>query len=189
MIKNLVEASRSVRTFRPNTEISEDALLALIDIARKCPAAMNLQTLKYKLVTKKEERDALLGITRWATSLKVKLPPKDHEPAAYIVICHDKSIAEERPIFMIDVGIVSQTMLLAAKEIGLGGCLIGSASGEAIKSTLSLPENISPKLILALGIPAENIVLEDAEDGCVTYYRDEDNTHHVPKRKLEDIII
>ena len=189
MIKKLVEASRSVRSFRPNTEISEDALLELVDIARKCPAAMNLQPLKYRFVTTKEEKSALLGITRWATSLSIKLPPEEHEPAAYIVICHDKSIAEEKPIFMIDVGIVSQTMLLAAKEIGLGGCLIGSASGEAIKNTLGLDENIAPKLILALGIPAEKAVLEDEEDGRVSYYRDEENIHHVPKRKLKDIII
>ena len=189
MIKKLVEASRSVRSFRPNTEISEEALIELVDVARKCPAAMNLQPLKYRLVTKKEERDALLGITRWATSLSIKLPPDDHEPAAYIVICHDKNIAEEKPIFMIDVGIVSQTMLLAAKEIGLGGCLIGSAAGETIRETLLLPENIAPKLILALGIPAEKAVLEEEANGNVAYYRDGDNVHHVPKRKLKDIII
>ena len=36
---------------------------------------------------------------------------------------------------------------------------------------------------------AEKAVLEDEEDGRVSYYRDEENIHHVPKRKLKDIII
>ena len=189
MLNDLLVKCRSFRSFDPDKKIPEELLLKFIDNARISAATRNLQPLKYRFVTKKEERDALLGITRWATSLSIKLPPEDHEPAAYIVICHDKNIVEEKPIFMIDVGIVSQTMLLAAKEIGLGGCLIGSASGEAIKETLALPENIAPKLILALGIPAEKAILEDEEDGRVSYYRDEANTHHVPKRKLKDIII
>ena len=189
MFKDLVYASRSVRSFKPDTDISEDTLKAFVDIARKTPAAMNMQPLKYRLVTLESERASLMSITRWATNLKIKLPPAGHEPSAFIVICHDKRIAEERPIFMIDVGISAQTILLAAREAGIGGCLIGSATGDAISGALGLEEHLTPKLIVALGIPDEAPVLEDETDGSVTYYRDTDNVHHVPKRKLEDIII
>ena len=189
MLNQLIESARSTRSFKPDVQISMETLEALVDTARKAPAAMNLQPLKYKLVTAEEEKKALMGITRWATSLSVKLPPEGHEPSAFIVICHDKDIAEERPIFMIDVGIVSEVMILAAKELGLDCCLIGSATGDAIKNALSLHESIAPKLILALGVSDERAVLENATDGNVGYYRDEANTHHVPKRRLEDIII
>lgn len=189
MFKDLVTESRSVRCFKPDTDISADTLEELIDIARKTPAAMNLQTLKYKLITDRDERQEMMSITRWASNLSIKLPPKDHEPSAFIIVCHDRSIAEERPIFMIDVGIASQTILLAARERGLGGCLIGSATGETISQTFALPENLAPKLVIGIGVPDEIAVLEDAENGKVGYYRDENNTHHVPKRKLEDIII
>ena len=50
MLKELVEKSRSYRSFKPNTNIEESVLLELVDIARKCPAAMNTQPLKYRLI-------------------------------------------------------------------------------------------------------------------------------------------
>ena len=45
-------------------------------------------------------------------------------------------------------------------------------------------------LIVAFGKPAEKIVLTAVgEDGNTNYYRDENDVHYVPKRKLEDIIL
>jgi len=45
-------------------------------------------------------------------------------------------------------------------------------------------------LVIALGRPKENVVLEDTgSDGNIEYYRDKDGNHHVPKRPLNDIII
>lgn len=53
-----------------------------------------------------------------------------------------------------------------------------------------MPEHLSPVLIVALGKPKEEIVLTEAVEGDdVKYYRDENDVHYVPKRKLEDIII
>ena len=78
--------------------------------------------------------------------------------------------------------------MLAATERGLGGCIIGSATEEAMSRVLRLPENIVPKLILALGVPDEKVELTEAEDGDTSYYR-ENGVHYAPKRKLEDIII
>ena len=166
MLKELVTESRSVRSFRQD-RIPEETLRELVGVARLCPAAMNLQPLKYHLITEPEECRRLLAITHWAGSLSIKLPPAGHEPVAYIVVCHDTSIAPEKPIFMIDVGIVSQTLMLAARERGLGGCIIGSASEENIRQTLALPAGIVPKLILALGVPDEEIRLVEAKDGEV----------------------
>ncbi len=88
------------------------------------------------------------------------------------------------------MGIVAQTILLAATEKGLGGCMIGNFKKEELKSFLQLPSNIEPQLVVAIGKPAENIVLTSVkEDGKTAYYRDEDGTHYVPKRSLEDILL
>ena len=90
---------------------------------------------------------------------------------------------------MIDVGIVAQTVMLCAAEDGFGGCIIGSAKADRVSDAIGLDKNLVPKLILALGRPDETVVLTEAEDKNVNYYRDENNIHYAPKRKLEDIVI
>ena len=117
------------------------------------------------------------------------MPPEGHEPSGFIVICHDRSIAEQRPIFQIDVGIVAQTIMLGARERGFGGCIIGSADPSAVSETLGLSSHLVPALILGLGTPDEQVVLTDAKDGEVKYYRDGNNVHYVPKRPLDELII
>lgn len=190
MFKELVKKTRSYRTFKSGAQVSHETLLDIVDTARQTSAAMNAQPIKYRLVESAEEKEALLAITRWAGRLSQKLPPKDHEPSAYIVVCLDTSVSPEKPIFLYDVGICVQTIMLAAAEKGLGACIIGSATERAMCDTLKLPENIVPKLIVALGEPDEEVVLLDAESGAdVGYYRDENNVHYVPKRRLEDVII
>ena len=189
MLKELVESSRSKRTFVSGEAIPDSLLLDWIDTARKCPAARNLQPLKYKIISTPEECARLQPLTFWAGSLKIKLPPENKEPTAFIVICHDTDIAPEAPIFMIDVGIVAQTIMLRAAEDGFGGCIIGSAKADKVSDLLGLDKNLVPKLILALGRPDETVVLTDAENGDVNYYRHENNVHYAPKRTLDDIII
>ncbi len=189
MIKDLVKSSRSRRSFRPNVEISRDVLIELIDTARYCPATRNLQVLKYRLVTDKKELSDLLSITYWAGSLGIKLPPEDHEPSAYIVICHDTTLAPTSHLYSVDVGICAQTIMLAAAEMKLGGCMIGSATAAKIRETLNIEEHLEPQLILALGLPDDSIELVKAIDGKVKYYRDENNVHYVPKRPIDEIII
>ena len=189
MIIDTVKASRSQRSFVPDRKIPHDLLVEFCNTARLCPAAMNAQPLKYKIIDDREGVEKLLSVTRWASSLDKKLPPKGHEPAAFITICHDVSVAPRKPIFMIDVGIVAQTIMLTACEQGYGGCIIGSANEQVLAEVLSLSENLEPVLLLGLGVPEEEVVLTEAEDGQTKYYRDENDVHFVPKRPLDEIII
>ena len=189
MLKEIVERTRSYRSFLPGAEISEETLLDMVDTARKCSAAMNVQPLKYRLVIDADEKRELLAITRWAARLGIKLPPEGHEPAAYIVICHDEEITPFKPIFMYDIGICTQTLMLAAAEKGIGGCIIGSAAEEGMSNVLGLPKTIGPKLIIALGIPDEKVVLTEAKDKDTAYYRDAEGVHYAPKRPLDEVVI
>ena len=86
-----------------------------------------------------------------------------------------------------DVGIAAQTILLAASSIALGGCMIGSFD-KSVSKALSLPEYLSPSLIVALGVPDEEIITEDRVSS-VDYYRDENGVHHVPKRTKDELIV
>jgi nitroreductase len=85
------------------------------------------------------------------------------------------------------MGIVAQSMLLAATEMGLGGICIGAFDHAEIKEALALP--YEPLLVIAIGRPAERIELVECNEGdSLTYYR-EGNTHYVPKIKVDDLII
>ena len=88
-----------------------------------------------------------------------------------------------------DVGIMAQTILLAAAEMGLGGCMIGSIKRKELKETLSLSEEHDIMLVIALGKPVEKVVIEDAVGGEIKYWRDEERVHHVPKRPISELII
>lgn len=189
MLKELVEKNRSHREFKAGADIPSELIEQWILNANRCPAAMNLQALKYKIITDKDRVAELLPLTRWAASLDKKLPPEGHGPTAFIVMCHDTSIAPLKPIFMIDVGICAQTIMLSAAEADLGGCIIGSASPDTLRSKLGLPDCLEPVLVLGLGVPEDKVVLTVADNGNTKYYRDAENIHYVPKRPLEEIII
>ncbi len=189
MLNDLLKRSRSYRSFDPTVKLSEEQLLEFIDNARISSATMNLQPLKYRLVTSETEVAQVLSLTRWAAALDVKLPPVGHGPAAFIVVCHDTLVTPFNPIFLKDVGICSEIIMLSAAEKGYGGCMIGSADPHRVSEVLGLADNLLPQLVLALGKPDEKVILEDSENDDVKYYRDEVNTHHAPKRRLEDIII
>ena len=107
------------------------------------------------------------------------------------MICLDKSIAPNETAFLRDIGIAAQTILLAAAEKDLGGCMIGNFNRAALKELLKLPETVEPNLVVAIGKPAEEVVLtEVGADGNTRYYRDETGTvHYVHKRSLKDILL
>ena len=189
-VKDLIKQSRSYRSFDPCAPITRQQLIDFVECARFSPSSRTLQALKFRLVTNADECSAVLSHTRWAGLLAdLKIPPKGHEPTAYIVICIDRSITESIAMFQRDVGICAQSILLAATEAGFGGCMIGSFAADGVQRTLELPEHLSPQLVIGLGKPDETVELIDMpQNGSVAYYR-ENGVHFVPKRPLKDWII
>lgn len=191
MLKDLVIANRSYRGFDESYRFTKEQLTEYVDMTRFTASSVNAQPLKYHIAYEKEEVDTIQKMTRWARALpQMTLPHDNMHPTGFIIICQDLDISDNLARYQKDIGIVAQTVLLAAAEEGLGGCMIGNFTPSEVKSTLDFPENIQPVLIVALGKPAEKIVITEIENGeSIKYYRDENDVHYVPKRKLEDIII
>ncbi len=189
MLKDLIIASRSYRSFDRSVRPTRQALAEMVEHARLCPCAMNLQVCKFRLVTAEEEILSLASATRWAARLQDrKLPPIGHEPTAFVVICLDETLGQDSPAHQKDVGIYAQSILLSAAEQGLGGCMLASFEPARLCEILALPAHLSPQLVLAIGRPDETVCLVEPTDGDVGYYREGD-THCVPKRPLEELII
>ena len=191
MLKDLVLKNRSYRGFDESVRISRETLEGFVDCARLCPSSVNKQPLKYFLAWEPEEVEKVQGLTKWARALpEMVLPHPGKRPTGFVVICQDKGIDENLSRYQKDVGIVAQTMLLAAVEQGLGGCMIGNFQAGEVMEVLGLPEEIRPLLSVAFGKPAEEIHLVDVpEDGNTNYYRDENDVHYVPKRTLADELL
>jgi len=187
MIKDIIKQSRSYRRFDGNVKITRDTLQSLVDLARFSPSMRNQQALKFLLSCDKKTNNLIFPTLAWAGALKDWPGPGDGErPSAYIVVVGDTKISRD---FGPDYGIVAQSILLGATEMGLGGCMIGSIKKDALKKSLLLDERFQILLVIALGKPNERIVLEDIKEGNVRYYRDKDSCHHVPKRTLKELII
>ncbi|NRZ40683.1 nitroreductase [Clostridium beijerinckii] len=81
-------------------------------------------------------------------------------------------------------------MLLGAVENNLGGCIIGNIDRKNLREELNLDEKFEIALVVALGYPKEEVVIENInESGDVKYWRDDKQVHHVPKRTLDDLIL
>lgn len=191
MLKDLVLKNRSYRGFDESRKIGREELVELVEYARLCPSSINKQPFKYRLVFEKKEVEALRKIVKWARGLPDMVLPHDGmHPTAFVVVCLDKNTGETVERYQKDVGIVSQTILLAAVEKELGGCMIGNFSPNAVTEALDLGEDMAPVIVLALGKPMEEVILTEVEIGdSIAYYRDEHDVHYVPKRKLSDILL
>ena len=191
MFRDLVIKNRSYRGYNEERKISREELLELIDLTRYAASSVNAQPLKYYPACEKEDLDRIQPLTGWAKALpQEKLPHEGMCPTAFIIICQDTDINPNLGRYLKDCGIVAQTILLGAVEKGLGGIMIGSFNPDRVKEALNLADNLHPLLIVALGEPKEEIVIKEIENGeSIKYYRDENDVHYVPKRKLKDIII
>jgi len=187
MLKDLVPKTRSVRRFYEEAPVPLATLREMVDLARQCASTRNAQPLRYVLCTSRTLNARIFPLLAWAGYLKDWGGPVEGErPAAYIVVLGDTRISRSCDT---DAGIAGQTILLAAREAGWGGAIIGSVKKEAMASLLTLPEPLEILFVIVLGKPKEQVVLEPLPpDGDVRYWRDAQQVHHVPKRGLDEVI-
>ncbi len=186
-IKDLVLKTRSYRRFDESHRIDYDILEGLVELARLSASGANRQPLKYLIYNSPEDCEKVFPSLVWAAYLKKwKGPGPGQRPSGYIIILGDKSISE---VFGVDHGIAAQSMMLGATEAGLGGCMIASIKRDYLRDEFKIPEMYEILLILALGKPAEKVIIEEIRDGNVRYWRDSNDDHHVPKRPLNELIL
>lgn len=187
MIRDLIIKNRSYRRFDSNARITSDQVKSWIELARFSASGRNMQPLKYYISVDGDINDKIFPNLGWAGYLKDwKGPEKEERPVAYVAILHDKSLSEN---YYCDDGIALQSILLGAIESGYGGCIIGTVNRKRVSALLELPGNLEILWMLALGKPAEECILENADGDDIEYWRDKNGVHHVPKRPLDEIIV
>jgi nitroreductase len=189
----LVAGSRTYRRFDESRRVTVEQLRQLVSIARLAPTANNTQLLRFHLSVDPDQIKRILTHHRWAALLSNWDGPElGARPTAYITICGPTS-AVQTPIRNLDAGIAAQTIMLAARTMGLGGCIIKSFDADLATCLGLTDKSLAPLILLALGVPAtdEKVVLEEVDDEHgVHYWRDMDsNTQHVPKLSVDELLV
>ncbi|MCK4746407.1 MAG: nitroreductase family protein [Bacteroidales bacterium] len=187
MLKDLILKNRSYRRFDQSVPVPMELLRDMVEAARLSGSARNMQPLKYMLFNDAADCAKIFPALAWAGYLKDWAGPSEGErPSAYIVQLGDLELTDD---WWCDDGIAAQSMLLTAVEQGFGGCIIGSVQREKLRSILNIHERYKIIQVLALGKPAEKVVIHKMAGGDIKYWRDEEGVHHVPKRGLDELII
>ncbi|MBN2261228.1 MAG: nitroreductase family protein [Clostridiales bacterium] len=188
MLKDLILKNRTYRRFYEEYEISKEELLSLIDLARLSSTGRNIQALRYIIADTPEIKEKVFKNIRWAGYFKDwEGPLVGERPSAYLVMLLDQELTK---FCYWDHGIAAQSILLGAVERELGGCMFGAVDKENLRVDLKISKRYEIMMVIAIGKPKEIVVLDDiSEDGDIKYWRDENQIHHVPKRRLEDLIL
>lgn len=191
MFKRLVENTRTFRRFKQEPAPTMSDLESLVALARLAPSASNRQPLKYILVNKQEVLPQVFSCLKWAGYLPDWPGPQSHEqPTAYIVFLVDQELGANPNMTYIDLGLAAQTIVLGARELGFGACLLASVNRRRLQEILEIPNGLEINLVAALGVPGEQVELTTVgKDGDIRYWRDKEDVHYVPKRALEELIV
>ena len=160
-----IEARRSIRVYK-DTPVEREKLQTIAECGVKAPSARNLQEWEVRIVDSKEWIDACT-----ADYLKAV---EGTDKASYMLTPTFKNIfrnatavifvaAPEGLFSGVNVGMLGENMMLAATELGLGTCCLGSVqmtfaepAMEKYLSSLGFSEGYKLSYALAVGYPDES---------------------------------
>jgi nitroreductase len=159
-----INARRSVRAYK-DKQVDRETLLLIAECGVKAPSALNKQEWEVRIVDTKEWIDgctaAYLKSTEGTVKAKHKSAPNfknifRNAPAVIFVAAPDGMFSGE------NIGFLGENMMLAATELGLGTCCLGSvqvllnepAMAEYLRS-LGFSEGYKLRYALAIGYPDE----------------------------------
>ncbi len=154
----LAQARQSDRSFISGKKIEREVLERIVEAARLAPSACNGQPWHFTVVTD----DTLLPEVGKATSsLGMNRFVKD--AAALVLITHEPTNLtsklgcgiKDKDFPMMDLGIASAYMTLAAEDEGIGSCILGWFDEKKIKELVCIPQKKRLMLIVALGYAAK----------------------------------
>ena len=188
--RGLIEKTRNYHYFVESEKVTEEVLRELVDYARLAPSTsnMNMQPLRFLISCEEERNQQIFDTLSWQGYLRGWGGPiKGVKPTGYIVVLGDKTICSS---YVADQGIAAQSVLLGATQKGLGGCIAAKVQRRKLREALDLPTRYEILLVIAIGKPGEEIILEAQEQGSDGYgWHDEEGNYHLPKRSLESVIL
>lgn len=135
----------SIRSFT-DKPVEKEKLQRILEAGRVAPTACNKQPQRIIVVQNPENIK------------KVQKAYKTFGSQCILIICRDEREALVRAFDNkcsgdLDIGIVTDHMMLAAREIGIGSVMVGLFDPGIIRKEFNIPEYIQPTALLILGYP------------------------------------
>ena len=135
--------------------VSHELLCEILETARLSPSACNSQPWKLILAENEvaEKLRPLVSENGRNTFC--------HNVPAFVAICETKATlkpgvtGDPQRYAQMDVGMVTMMLTLAAADKGVGSCILGTFNQEKTKELLNIPEDVTVRLVIALGYSAD----------------------------------
>ncbi|MGW4128390.1 nitroreductase family protein [Amycolatopsis japonica] len=156
-IAPIMAARWSPRAYDEAATVSEDQLRALLEAARWAPSFGNTQPARYLVGLRGTPSfDRILstlnsGNRAWAHRAGLLL-------IGMMVTTNEKG---DVPYAEYGLGLASENLVLQAVDLGLIAHQMAGFSAEAAKDFFGLPDDVVPKVAVAVGHPADPSVLEE----------------------------
>lgn len=180
-VSEAIETRRAIKQFDPEHELSEAEQDRLIELAMKSPTAFNLQHWRFVVVRDPAQRQAIREVA-WdqaqvtdASMLVILCGRRDvwqHQaqrvwrgaPEEVREMMHGAIDAYyrdqpqvERDELMRSCGIAGQTLMLAAREMGLDSCPMDGFDFDAVGRLIGLPDSHVISFMVAIGKKAADV--------------------------------
>jgi nitroreductase len=136
---------RATRTFK-RKPVEPKRIARVLDAGRRAPSSMNLQRWEFVVVREPDRLAELAQVGAYAGHLA-------KAPVAIALVTPDGPTDWERESIAFDLGQCVQSMLLAAWEMGLGGCHAAVYDEGAVRRILELPDGKRCDYLISLGYP------------------------------------
>ena len=154
----LAQARQSDRAFIPGKRIEREVLERIVEAARLAPSACNGQPWHFTVIT---DEHLLPQVGRATSSLGMNKFVKD--ASALVLITHEGtnltsklgSGIKDKDFPMMDLGIASAYITLAAEDEGVGSCILGWFDEKRVKELVGIPQKKRLMLIISLGYNAK----------------------------------
>ncbi|MEN1762285.1 nitroreductase family protein, partial [Anoxynatronum sibiricum] len=127
--------------------IAKDELERILAAGRLAPTACNQQPQRIIVVQKPDN------------IRKVQKAYQTFGSQCVLIVCQDKSNPLIRPFDNkcsgdLDIGIICDHMMLAARELEIGSVMVGLFDPEILRKEFDIPEFIEPTALIILGYPS-----------------------------------
>lgn len=158
-IYDLIAARQSDRGYDRSRKVEREKIDRIIEAGRLAPSACNSQPWHFVVVDEPDKchevADSLasMGMNKFA-----------YEAPCFIVVVQESpnftarlgGWIKNKHFPLIDCGIATSNITLAATEEGLGSCILGWFDEKRLKKTLGIPSSKRVLLVVALGYSTQN---------------------------------